>query len=336
MALKPMVDAETPPELVEEGAEIEIELVPTQDEKDELELNPNVEGQLDTASDEGIAEEPEETTQQKYDAFMTANPEARDIHGKKTEKRIAKMTWENKEAQRLSDEAIAFAQRSQDEITKLKSNQIEQDGAFITEHKGRIESQLAEANREYQQATNLSDSAGMADATQKMARLTNQLDTANNTEVRFNRAKEQPVEQPVYKAPQPAKKADVHPKAKAWADEHEWFGEDEELTKSALTIHKQLVTQDGYIPNTDAYYTQLNDRMKMNYPDNEYFKTDAETTDKPTLKTPTAVVTGGHQSVGRTKAPKISLTSSQVQLAKRLGVPLGDYAKSLADYKKDA
>ena len=338
MALTAMDADNKPANEIEDDAEVEIELELSEDDKTELELNPNVEDQLaGAASGEGIGDETVETTQQKYDKFMEANPDARDIHGKKTEKRIGKMTWEAKEAERLRDEAIAYAKRTQEENASLKKNQSDQDGAFITEHKGRIESQLSEAKREYQQATNLSDSEGMAEATQKMARLTNQLDNANSTEVRFNRAREAPVEQPVAEQPvAPKAKQPVHPKAEAWANTNEWFGEDEELTKSALSIHRRLVTTDGYIPNTDAYYQQLDAGMKMNYPENDYFKTDEERSAKPDLVTPAAVVTGGKVAAAKPKPGKIHLKASQIQLAKRLGVPLAEYAKSLAEYNKDA
>ena len=245
MPLTLMAGEDTPDdEIPEDGLEVE------------LEVNPNVEDQLEgAASEEGIAKdadakdkdeeetkpkaEDEPSVQDKYDAFMKANPEAREIHGKKTVKRIDKMTYETKEAERQRHEAIAFAQRTQEEVTSLKKKQTTQDGAFINEHKARLEIQLERATQDYTNAHSLNDSTGMAEATQTMGRLTAQLDNATQTETRFKRAQEVPIETevPVYTAPQPAARQPQNAppasppadeKAEAWAKEHEWFGEDRE------------------------------------------------------------------------------------------------------------
>jgi hypothetical protein len=341
MPLTPMEGTETPPELVEEDVEIELEAT----EEDEAEIvNPNVEAQLDSASEEGVSDAPEQTAQEKYDAFMKDNPDAREIHGKSTEKRIGKLTWEKNEAERLSTEAVEHAQRMTTENTKLQKNRTDQDGAFINEHKNRITSELTEATRDYQQSVNLNDAEGMAKGTAAIARLSQQLELANQTETRFNRAQEEAPEVPVT-VPQPtaappaapAPRPPVNPKAEAWATENEWFGEDEELTKAALTVHKQLITQEGVVVNSEKYYTELNERMASNFPSNEYFKKDNDEATSPQLETPSALVTpGSGGGGGPRKAAKVKLTAAQVQLAKRLGVPLPEYAKSLAEYNKQA
>lgn len=323
----------------------------------EVEDNPNVEDQLaEASSDDGIGdkkappakesvkesaegeEKPVElTAEEKYNEFMEKNPDARDVHGKKTAKRIDKMTWAQKEAERQRDEAIEFAKRTHEELSKLKKNQTTQDGAFINEHKSRLEIQLDTTKQELSNAYNLNDSNGVAEATAKMARLSNQLDVATQTETRFKRAREEEPEDetPVYTPPtvQPQQEAD--PKAEAWAETNEWFGEDKEMTQAALSIHRTLVTQDGYLPQTDAYYRALDERIRKNYPDSEYFKT-VEVETKPGLKTPDSVVAPVNSNATRaTKPGRVHLTASQVRVAKKLGVPLQDYAKSLEAYNKD-
>lgn len=320
----------------------------------EVEGNPNVDDQLEqAASDDGIGDEKavkddkekpavtpaELTAEEKYNRFMEENPDAREVHGKKTAKRIDKMTYAQKEAERQRDEAIDFAKRTHEEMTKLKKNQTTQDGAFITEHKSRLETQLDTAKRELANAYNLNDSEGVADATAKMARLSNQLDTATQTETRFKRAREEEPETaaPVHTPPtaRPTQRPQPDAKAEAWAEKNEWFGEDKELTESALSIHRSLVTQEGYLPQTDAYYHALDERMRKNYPEHEQFKTAAPVV-KPGLKSPSSMVAPVNSNDTRgTKPGRVHLTSSQVRVAKRLGVPLKDYAKSLESYLKD-
>lgn len=335
MALTLMDEKDTSPdEVSEDGMDIEVE------------ENPNIEDQLEGAASEGgitdkdklKEEKPSELSiEEKYNKFMEENPEARDIHGKKIAKRIDKKTWEAKEAERQRDEAIEFAKRTQEELNKLKKNQTNQDGAFITEHKSRLETQLDTVKQELANAYNLNDSLGVAEATSKMARLTNQLDVALQTESRFKRARElEPEDEaPVYAPTVTTPKTNVDPKAEAWAEENEWFGEDKEMTEAALAIHRTLVTQEGYLPQTNAYYKELDNRIRKNYPDSEYFKS-VETETKPDLKKPTSFVAPvSDNGMPKNKPGRIHLTASQVRVAKKLGVPLADYAKSLAAYQKD-
>ena len=336
MALTLMDKEDAPVDEIDDDLEVDVEL-----DKEEEE-NPNVEDQLkQTASEEGIGDEEktkkELSVEERYNQFMEQYPEARDIHGKKTAKRIDKKTWEAKEAERQRDEAIEYAKSVQSKLEELKKNRTNQDGAFISEHKARLETELERAEQEYANAHSLNDSASMAEATKKMAKLSNQLDVAVQTETRFKRVAEKPPEDdiPVYTPPQPTRAVD--PKAEAWAEDNEWFGEDKEMTEGALAIHRTLVTQDGYLPNTNAYYKELDTRMRKNYPDSNYFRMGEDTaqTGKPELKKPTSGVTPvNSNSVSQTRPGRVHLTAAQVRVAKKLGVPLKDYAKSLEEYNK--
>lgn len=315
----------------------------------EVEINPNVEDQLAEASSEsGIADvkevkkteeetAPVKTPEELFNEFMDKHPEAREVHGKKTAKRIDKMTWAQKEAERQRDEAIDFAKRTQEEITKLKKNQSTQDGAFINEHKSRLEIQLETIKQDLANAHAINDSSGVAEATAKMAKLTNQLDVATQTETRFRRAREEApeIETPVYTAPLTTQQPQVDAKAEAWAEKNEWFGEDPEMTQSALAIHRTLVTQDGYLPQTDAYYKELDNRIRKNYPDNQNFKQDTQETTKPGLINPNSLVAPVNSNATNYKPGRVHLSASQVRVAKKLGVPLQEYAKSLEAYNKD-
>jgi len=336
MPMTLMDENDKPADEIEDGLEVEVE------------VNPNIEDQLESAaSEDGIKgvsnetkKEPEtvesdESIEAKYKAFMDAHPEARDIHGKKTAKRIDKMTWATREAERQRDEAIEFAKRTQEENSKLKKNQTNQDGAFINEHKTRLEMELDRARMDLANAHSLNDSQGVADATQKVARLGNQLDLAAQTETRFRRVLEEPVDETPAYTPPPIHRETVDPKAEAWAETNEWFGEDKEMTQAALTIHRTLVTQDGYLPQTDAYYRELDNRIRKNYPDSVHFK-GSTTVATPDLKNPQSSVTPvNSNAVNRNRTGRVHLSAAQVRVAKKLGVPLTEYAKSLEAYLKD-
>jgi len=128
---------------------------------------------------------------------------------------------------------------------------------------------------------------------------------------------EQP--QPVQQQPQQMRRPD--PKAEDWAQRNEWFGQDEAMTFAAFGIHKRLVENEGFDPNTDEYYTELDRRI------NEKFNMPAKTTGKR----PAQTVAGVSRSSGRSSGKKVRLTPSQVAIAKKLGVPLEAYAKHVKE-----
>ena len=322
-------------DLENEIQDTEIELEVSDDEDDEeTPVNPNVQDQLnESASDEGIKKEL--TAEEKLWAFIDANPDTRDIHGKDATKRIKKLTYEAKERERQAEEAINYARKIQEENEALKKRQVDQDGVFLTEHQTRLERELQNAKREYKEAYSMGDADMMADANQKIAVFGNQLLQAEQTSERFKNSRqrtEQPVAQPYapqQQQPQQRPQQRPHtqtidPKAEDWAGRNEWFGEDQELTEAALSIHRRLVTQEGYLPQSDAYYEELDTRIRRNFPSHRAFVKAG----KPTMENHNTVVapvanTGQPSRQGR----KVKLTASQVSVAKKLGVPLAEYAK---------
>jgi hypothetical protein len=321
-----------------EQQEIEEELIDIGDEEEEevdIEFdekeNPNIVDQLQAVPEEGEqkeSEQDERSAEEKLNEFLEAHPDVSDLRSKDIKGRIDKLTWQMKEAERQRDAATQYAQNVQKENLSLKSRQQHQDGVFINEHKARLEAQLATAKEQLKDAHEAGDTDLIADAQTLLSKTVAELSQAEQTETRFQRyvqstpSPEQDV-QPYYPPQSQAPAPQVDPKAEAWAKRNEWFGEDEEMTQAALSIHETLVTQEGYIPTGNGYYAELDSRMRKNYPN--YFSEKS----KPELQGNQMVTPPSSASSSRTPRGKrnVRLTPSQVAIAKKLGVPLEEYAK---------
>jgi len=317
----------------DQGTEIELEI------DDDEEINASKMGASDNPN---VADQLTKTVEQRYNEIIESDAELKEYTSKKVEKRIGKLTYDVRENERQMNEAITYAQGIQKENAELKSRLQKQDGAFISEHMTRLTREMEQAKGDFQTAYQLNDPQAMGEANAAMAKLGAQLASAESTEHRFKRKAEEapdPVATEPYR-PAPSTTANrpppaIDPKAEEWAERNTWFGQNEELTKGALTIHRQLVTQDGYLPQTDAYYAELDNRLRRNYPNDAQINqgTTEVDLDKPSLVrnssgTVTPVPSG--QGMRKTRnSNKVKLSPSQVAVAKKLGVPLAEYAKSL-------
>jgi len=325
---------ETTEDLIDVGEEnekaVDIELG---DEDDKLinkdEINPNVDDQLDkAASGEGDTDDstPKERATEYVKPDATKDDDKED--SEQVKRRIGKLTYQMREAERREAAAVEFAQGVQKENLTLKDKQLQQDGVFIEEHKSRIESDMTAAQQQYREAHDLGDAALISEATTNLAKHAARLTTAEATQARFKKHVEtKPVETeiPPYQPPAaPGKTEDTRPapdpRAVAWAERNEWFGEDQAMTNGAMQIHKQLVTTEGFIASGDGYYAELDKRIRKNFPNS--FRA-------PKLEAQ-QVVTGGDVSTSNTPRGtkrSVRLSASQVAIAKKLGVPLEEYAK---------
>ena len=217
-------------------------------------------------------------------------------------------------ALREREEAIALAQNLVEENKRLQGSLGQGQAALIDQAKKVVSSEIEEAKRRYKAAYEAGDSDALVNAQEELTQAKIKLDRVNN----FKPAPLQEVK-PVVQTQQ-AQVVDT--KARAWQDENPWFGSDDEMTAVALTVHKKLV-ESKIDPTSDEYYEKINSRVRQLFPD-------AFTSEKPKKSTVVASAT-------RSTAPrKIVLTQSQVNIAKRLGVPLEAYAKQVAaDFRKN-
>tara|TARA_R110002096_G_scaffold190674_3_gene371840 strand:- start:2470 stop:3444 length:975 start_codon:yes stop_codon:yes gene_type:complete len=318
-------------ELVDVGDndELEVDIELDDEESNITPVNPNIADQL-AAPAEGEADEDKRTPAEKLEAYMEADEDAAE-YGRDVRKRINKLTYEKHEAERREKAAIEYAQGVQGENTTLKSKQQHQDGVFLNEHKGRVTAQLEQAKQQYKEAHQSGDIDLITEANQNIAQYAAELTQADQTEARFKRTVSRPqaAPEPAY---QPAPSAgyqeqaprQIDAKAESWATKNEWFGNDSDMTDAAMQIHTSLVTQEGFLPTGDAYYTELDTRMRKNFPSK------FGTTPKPRMGNGQPAVTpggGGNPPARKPGKKNVRLSASQVAIAKKLGVPLEEYAK---------
>ena len=244
-----------------------------------------------------------------------------------TQKRIDRLTKKMREAERQREEALKYAQSVQAEAQQLKQRMDTLDTSYVQEYSTRVESQMASAEGELARAMEVGDTNAVVEAQRKITRLAIENDRAEQAKAQQERsAKAVETEQApqVSQPSQPAQPSRPDPKAEAWAEKNEWFGSDEAMTYAAFGIHKKLVESEGFDPKSDDYYTELDRRMGEEFP----HKLGNSGGSKRPAQTVASV---SRNTSGRSSGKKVRLTPSQVAIAKKLGVPLEEYAKHVKE-----
>ena len=239
------------------------------------------------------------------------------------QKRIAKLTRKMREAERQREEAIAFAESTKKDKEALEGRLSKLDKTYVSEFESRVKTNLAAAKLALKTAIESQDVEAQVAAQEQIANLT--MDAARLSSMK-NR-EEPKKEKEVNITPQRSntQQAVTDPRAEEWAAKNSWFGNDSAMTYTAFDIHKKLVEEEGFDPKTDEYYTEVDKRIRLEFP--HKFDKVAETTTERAKPAQNVASAKRSASTGRKKTVK--LTSSQVAIAKRLGVPLEDYAKQL-------
>ena len=241
----------------------------------------------------------------------------------KTEKRINRLTKKMRDHEKNADEALKFAQQKEKENQELRDRLNKMDTSYLSEYTGRVDSQMAQAEATLKSAMELGDTEAAVAAQKQISQLAVQADRASQARAAQEKKEEQVKAQPQVQpqAQQPVAPPPPDPKAQAWAERNDWFGNDSAMTYAAFGIHKELVEQDGVDPKTDEYYTELDRRMGEEFPHKFASKTQGK-------KLVQNVASASRSSSGRSSGKKsVKLTARQVALAKKLGVPLEEYAK---------
>jgi len=235
--------------------------------------------------------------------------------------------------EREAREAYNYAKSLQEENRKLKENLSKGENVLMEESKARADAELAAAQQAYKKAYEDADSDAIVEAQTRLAEAT----VAKNNAATYNpkyQNKEKSLQtdpNQVYNNNKEVPEPD--PKAKEWFAKNTWFGNDEEMTALAYGLHEKLVKQ-GIDPRSDEYYEKIDSRIKQIFPD-RLNGVDSEDTleEEPEVKksAPANVVAPVKRSPS---SKKITLTSTQVSLAKRLGVPLEEYAKQVSQLNK--
>ena len=237
----------------------------------------------------------------------------------KVKKRIEKLTYKMREAERREKAATEYAQSVQKQNEELEKRSSQIDESYISEYDQRVTSQEDVLKKKLTDAINLGDVDAQIEAQKSIAKLaieSERLIVAKNQLEQRKAAPQQPQQQA---QPQPASQPD--PKARSWAERNSWFGENEPMTLTAFSIHKNLVEKEYFDPSSDEYYQELDKRIREEFP--HKFQQDSKSSAR-------APVAGATRSSGKPSNKKIKLSPSQVAIADKLGVSYEQYAKQLA------
>ena len=236
----------------------------------------------------------------------------------KVQKRIKKLTFQAKEAERRERAAVEYAKGLKNKYESVEKKFEETDTNYLKEYKARIDSERDKAKAELKVALDSQDTDQILEAQDKLTKLAVENEKVSMTlgEKESRKKEIESQAEQTQEAPQPQ----ISSRAQEWATENEWFGSDRVLTSAAMGIHEDLL-QEGIDAESDAYYNQINKRMKEYFPQ----KFADESTEEKTKAAPVQNVASVSRRSGGRKSVK--LTKSQVVIAKKLGVPLEEYAK---------
>ena len=290
---------------------------PMQQEAENIELElPQEEETVEVVAEESVEEEKIAQPESKKDEL--------DQVSESVQKRIDKLTYKMREAERQRDEAVSFASNINKDNSRLKERLKNSDNSLFKEYDTRINSDIERAKIFLKEAQESGDGAAIADATERLSRssaeaenlkrLTAQQKLKEESQSKQNESTEyRPTLQPEQQSAPP------DPKAESWAAKNGWFGEDQAMTFAAFGIHKELVDE-GVDPTSDSYYSEVDKRIR------EYFPQKFSQEQSAPVQ---QVAASSRGASGRKASRKVKLTPSQVAIARKLNVPLEEYAKHI-------
>ncbi len=308
----------------EQATEIDLDAPAPEQSLEEEEVQVEQVSEDSNQSDNAVEEPAEQPAVQKSEL---------DDYSEGVQKRIAKLTRKMREAERQKEEAIQYAQQIKTQADRMKSKYDELGGQYTSELEQKVTAGLDSAKAKLKQAIADGDVDGQIEAQRTISQMTMEEARLKNIQKQTERvqaartaapeniaqmAREMPTAQDIQQA------APVDPKANSWAAKNTWFGTDNAMTYTAFDIHRRLVEEEGYDPQSDEYYNEVDKRIRLEFP--HKFDTNKEST----VETPVQTVASAKRPAAKGRRKTVKLTPSQVAISKRLGVPLEEYAKQLA------
>ena len=290
--------------------------------------------ETETVEEEIVVEEPQQEEEKVKAAEPEAEPEAKtgdeelDSYSKGVQSRIKKLTEKYRQEERDKAEALRVSQELLEENKKLKSRVQALDTGYLSEYGTRLQSQTEAAKRAYKEAYDAGDSDKMIEAQQALSNIAVETQRYNTAKVRAEQQakarvaqQQQPVQQQAPQQPVQQQQAQPDPRAMEWKDKNTWFGEDKIMTAAAFALHNQLTEEEGFDPNTEEYYSEVDSRMRKEFPHK------FQTAKKSGGAQVAAAAASASRSTAKSGRRSVKLSHSQVAIAKKLGVPLEEYAK---------
>ena len=298
----------------EEG-EVKDETTQDSDKSDDTPSESDKQPDVQASEPEKTEEVTEEPTEQKKEM---------EDYGEGVQKRIAKLTKKMREAERQKDEAVSYARRVIRERDELGRQATDLDQGYTTEMEGRIKSSLAAAQAKLSTSRETDDKKAEVEALTAISQLG--YEQAKLAEMKSRQQMEETAKEtsrkqgpaaqyPTQRTPPPDAKAED------WAEKNEWFGKNNAMTYTAFDLHRKLTEEEGYDPKSDSYYEEIDKRIKLEFP-HKFGKVEQQ------ISKPTQNVASATRS-SKTSRKTVKLTSSQVAIAKKLRVPLEEYARQL-------
>jgi hypothetical protein len=311
----PGADVELPEEKVSEVTET---VEPEKQVEEKVEEKPVEEKPVE---EKPVEEKQETKTEEKQETKEDEKPkEELEQYSEGVQKRISKLTKKWREAERQKEAALDYAKGVQTEHKTLQTRMAKLEPSYVNAVENRVKSGLEAAKSTLVKAREAGDIDAEVNAQKEIARLGMEEVRVNTLRNKLSEKKETPIQTPSLDQALQTPPAD--PKAEEWAEKNDWFGKDSAMTYTAFDLHKKLVDQQGFDPKSDEYYAEIDKQMRLDFP-HKFAKTNSQESTKPTqtVASATRSVKPGRNTV--------RLTSSQVAIAKKLNVPLEEYAKQL-------
>jgi len=273
-----------------------------------------------------VEEKLEKEDTQKEEVKEEVKDEAEE-YSTNVKKRIDKLTFKLREAERQKEEALKFAESQKKQVSDLRSKVQKVDEGYLDQYQKRVSTEMEKAQNVLQNAINAGDAKAQVESQKAIARLAIEEERASASIKLREDNKEKLNSQGTNKPEnQPLQQAKPDPKAEAWAEKNSWFGANEAMTFTALSIHKKLLQEEGFDGKSDEYYKELDKRIRLEFP--HKFEKKDEDKDKSNRVVQTVASANRSSNSGRRT---VRLTPSQVAIAKKLGVPLEEYAKHVKE-----
>ena len=292
-----------------------VETVQTEEESLEVTLDEN---------NDVVQEEQEVAVEETTAETQEASSDAEEIeeYSESVQRRINKLTYKIREAERREKAALEYAKNVQGELDSTKEKLSLKDKNLYDEYNARVSSELTAAENKLKQAYEMNDSEAIIDAQKALATLAVEQESLNRVKPTKDETEQEVEVESVENTEIPSvqQTPEPDPKAVAWAEKNEWFGKDVAMTSTAFAFHNQLIRDEGFDPTSDEYYAELDKRIVDAFP----HKFDGNAPQK-NVQDVVAVSSKGARSTK--KARTVRLTPSQLSIAKRLGVSPEEYAK---------
>lgn len=281
---------------------------------------------IEEQKDEAVIEQPQENTEQEQvKVEEKKQDENLEDYSKGVQSRIAKLTRKMREAERREQAAIDYAQAVEQKRQALEKRFEKTDADYVKKFETSITTGLEAAQKELAAAIESGDANAQVEANKRIATLAFEnakLDQAKQGREEIQAEKPVTLSEPPVQTRQMDDPINPDPRAEAWAAKNTWFGSDRAMTYTAFEIHKDLTEKEGYDPNSNEYYEEVDKRIRVDFPHK------FGNTEQKQSTAPVQTVASANRSV-KPGRKQVRLTSSQVAIAKKLGVPLEEYAKQL-------